>query len=91
MKQEEIQKYTDELAQQYFPNEHNILARENIVVQFVAEACVRMAKHIEHGLIEKACAWLEQREGDYDLYDAWSGDYVSFKSVIMDFRKVMEE
>ena len=41
-------------------------------------------------LIEKACQWWEQVEGNYDLYDAWNGDYVSFKSVIMDFREAMK-
>ena len=30
MTQEEIQKYADELAQQYFPDKNNIWARENI-------------------------------------------------------------
>ena len=42
-------------------------------------------------MIDKACEWLEQYKEDYNMYDAWSGDYVSFKSFIMDFRKAMEE
>lgn len=42
-------------------------------------------------MIEKACAWLEQHQESYDMYDAWNGDYVSFKSLIIDFRKAMEE
>ena len=91
MKQDEIQKYADELAQQYFPDECNIWARENIEAKFVSEACMRMAKHIEQKLIEKACEWWELRQGDYDLYDIWNNDYVSFKSIIMDFREAMEE
>ena len=90
-REEEIQKYADDLSQQYFPDECNIWARENIEAKFVSEACVRMAKYIEQKLIEKACEWWEQRQGDYDLYDIWNNDYVSFKSVIMDFRKEMEE
>lgn len=40
---------------------------------------------------EKACEWLEQFQEDYDVYDAWNGDYVSFKSHIIDFREAMEE
>ena len=42
-------------------------------------------------LLDKACAWLEQHQESYDMYDAWSGDYVNFKSIIIDFRKAMEE
>lgn len=41
--------------------------------------------------IIKACEWLEQYQEDYNMYDAWSGDYMSFKSLIIDFRKAMEE
>ena len=41
-------------------------------------------------MIDKACEWLEQHTEDYDMYDEWSGDYVSFKSLIIDFRKAME-
>lgn len=29
-REEEIQKYANELAQQYFPDEYNVWARENI-------------------------------------------------------------
>ena len=92
---EEIQKYTDELAQQYFPNEHNILARKNIVVQFVVEACVRMAKHIEQGLIEKACAWLKKELIDnrdnfgYNVVSSF--DTFTLSEFIEEFKKAMEE
>lgn len=41
--------------------------------------------------LEKACEWWEQHTVDYDLYDIWNKDYVSFKSLIMDFREAMEE
>ena len=51
-REEEIQKYADDLSQQYFPDECNIWARENIEAKFVSEACVRMAKYIEQ-YIEK--------------------------------------
>ena len=42
-------------------------------------------------MIEKACKWLEQHQEDYNMYDAWRGDYVNFKSLIIDFCKAMEE
>ena len=42
-------------------------------------------------MIEKACKWLEQHQEDYDMYDAWDGYYINFKSLIIDFRKAMEE
>lgn len=41
--------------------------------------------------LEKACKWLEQHQEDYDMYDSWRGDYVNFKSLIIDFRKAMEQ
>ena len=48
------------------------------------------AKWADKTMIEKACQWWKKYQEDYDLYDAWNGDYVSFKSVIMDFREAME-
>ena len=41
--------------------------------------------------IKKACEWLEQHLEDYNMYDALIEDYVNFKSLIIDFRKAMEE
>lgn len=49
------------------------------------------AEWADETMIEKACKWLEQHQEDYDMYDAWRGDYVNFKSLIIDFRKAMEE
>lgn len=49
------------------------------------------AKWADKTMVERACQWLEQHQEDYNMYDAWSGDYVSFKSLIIDFRKAMEE
>ena len=49
------------------------------------------AKWADKTMIEKACEWLEPFQEDYDVYDAWNGDYVSFKSLIIDFRNAMEE
>ena len=37
------------------------------------------AKWADETMIEKACKWLEQHQEDYDMYDAWRGDYVNFK------------
>ena len=83
---EEIQKYADELAQQYFSNEHNILAIENIVVQFVVEACVRMAKHIEQELIEKAFKYLDNNFPNIDHVGSWYKE-----GFIKQFKKSIEE
>ena len=49
------------------------------------------AKWADETMIEKACKWLEQHQEDYNMYDAWRGDYVNFQSLIIDFRKAMEE
>ena len=62
MKQEELQKYADELAQEYFPDERNIWARENIEAICASGACMRMARYVEQKLIEKACEWLLHQE-----------------------------
>lgn len=85
MTQEEIQKYADELAQQYFPNEYNIWARENVEAQFVSTACIRMAKYIERELIKKACEWISQS------YTSGILDWKNCDSIIEKFRKAMEE
>ena len=49
------------------------------------------AKWADETMIENACKWLEQHKEDYNMYDAWRGDYVNFQSLIIDFRKAMEE
>ena len=49
------------------------------------------AKWADKTMIDKACEWLQQHQESYDMYDAWSGDFVNFKSLIIDFRKAMEE
>lgn len=67
-------------------DEHPYLSEEE-QVGFGGLGMMWQKKH----LIDKACEWLEQHNEDYNMYDAWSGDYVSFKSLIMDFRKAMEE
>ena len=86
--EEEIQKYADDLSQQYFPDECNIWARENIEAKFVSEACVRMAKYIEQKLIEKACEWLNNMDN--------IEKYLHVRTTLVDdlakaFRKEMEE
>lgn len=47
--------------------------------------------YAEKAIIEKACDWLEHHQESYEMYDSWKGDYVDFKSLIIDFRKAMEE
>lgn len=95
MIQEEIQKYADELAQQYFPNEYNIWARENIEAKSISEACVRMAKHIEQELIKKGYEWIKEN------IDRYAKVVINLKSnypeIVMcdtfeeNFKKAMEE
>lgn len=86
MTKEEIQKYADELGQQYFPNEHNIWARENIEAMYVSEACVRMAEHIEQEIIKKACKYLDSNFPDIDNVGSWYK-----KSFIKQFKKAIEK
>lgn len=89
-REEKIQKYADELAQQYFPDEANIWARGNTEAMFVSEACVRMAKYVEQELIKKACEWLSEIDFDSDYFrDA--EDYFDNDQLVKEFRKVMEE
>ena len=85
MAREKIEKYADEIAQQYFPDESNIWARRNIEAEFVFDACVRMAKYIEQELIEKACEWISQS------YTSGVLDWKNCDSIIEEFRKAMEE
>lgn len=49
------------------------------------------AKWADKTMIEKACKWLEQHQEDYNIYDAWRGDYINFTSLIIDFRKAMKD
>ena len=48
------------------------------------------AKWADKTMIEKACKWLEQHQEDYNVYDAWRGDYINLPSLIIDFRKAMK-
>lgn len=92
MTQEEIQKYADELAQQYFPNEYNVCARENVEAIFVSEACVKMAKYVERELIEKACEWLKNTIDDDVLVKCGSViKCIDVDEFVLYFCKAMEE
>lgn len=92
MTQEEIKKYADELAQQYFSDESNIWARGNLEAMYVSEACMRMAKYVEQELIEKACEWLSTEIYSYTWvsYDQYESG-VMIDKFLNDFRKAMEE
>jgi hypothetical protein len=89
MKREEIQKYADTLAQQYFPNECNIWARRNIEVKFISEACMRMAEYIEQELIEKAKEWLFKNVYKHD--DKLTMTFRYTEDAMEDFEKWMKE
>ena len=87
-REEEIQKYADELAQQYFPDEYNVWVRENVEAIFVSEACMKMAKYVEQKLIEKGCKWLNNMDN--------IEKYLHVRTTLVDdlakaFRKEMEE
>ena len=86
MKQEEIQKYADELAQEYFPDERNIWARENIEAICASGACMRMARYVEQKLIEKACEYLDNNFPNIDNVGSWYKE-----GFIKQFKKAMEE
>lgn len=75
MKHEEIEAY--------------IKSRDLDVMQY--QLVLDAMYYAEKAIIEKACSWLEQNQESYDMYDAWNGNYVDFKSLIIDFRKAMEE
>lgn len=92
---EEIQKYADKLAQEYFPDERNIWARENIEAICASGACMRMARYVEQKLIEKACEWLKKELIDnrdnfgYNVVSSF--DTFTLSEFIEEFKKAMEE
>lgn len=90
MAQEETQKYADELAQQYFPNEANIWARENLEAMYVSEACMRMAEYIEQELIEKAKKWLFKNVYKH-VDDKLTMTFRYTEDAMEDFEKWMKE
>ncbi len=67
-----------ELGQKYFPNEHNIWARENIEAIKTEYACIEMANFV----IENTIAWMKSHAYDY----SFMGD-----TCIEDYKKAMEE
>lgn len=85
-REEQIQEKASELGQEYFPDETNIWARENLEAKFVSEACVRMAKHIEQELIENACKWLD----NWDRRTMFELSMIMGSKFIEDFKKAME-
>jgi hypothetical protein len=91
MTREEIQKYADELAQLYFPNKCNIWARKNIEAELVSEACMRMAKHIELELIERAKKWLFKNTYKHIDDNKLSMTFGYTGEAIENFEKAMKE
>ena len=88
-REEERQKYADELAQQYFPNELNIWARPNHEAQYVSGACMRMAKYVEQELIERVCEYLKSLV--YQEYGGGPLERTFSDEDIEEFKKAMEE
>lgn len=64
---------------------------ENYTEDDIRQAFEEGAKWADKTMIEKACKWLEQHQEDYNVYDAWRGDYINFTSLIIDFRKAMKD
>lgn len=70
-REEQIQKKAYELGQMYFPNEHNIWARENIEAKYVELACIEAVKWADEnpkeGLvsIDRVCDWLEEHMSEF--------------------------
>ena len=65
MRKEEIIEKATELGQQYFPDECNVWARENIEAKFVSSACIEMAEWMQKKMVEKATQWLFENVYDY--------------------------
>lgn len=87
MKQEEIQKYANELGQKYFPNHLNIWARPNVEAHHVECACIEMYEYVKNKMAEKACEWLR----DWDQKTMYELSMIMGSKFIEDFRKAMEE
>ena len=77
------EEYICEASKAYSEYEYDQTNYENVFING--------AKWADETMIEKACKWLEQHQEDYNMYDAWRGDYVNFQSLIIDFRKAMEK
>lgn len=44
----------------------------------------------DENMIDKACEWLKISIEDYDVYDAWRGNYIDTETLINDFKKAMQ-
>ena len=64
---------------------------ENYTEDDIRQTFEKGAKWADKTMIEKSCKWIEQHQEDYNMYDAWRGDYINFASLITDFRKAMED
>lgn len=93
-REEEIKKqadiYTDDASNYTEWSDDGCWSDKNDI-ELVKKAFIEGAKWADKTMIEKACKWLEQHQEDYNMYDAWCGDYVNFKSLIIDFSKAMDE
>ena len=90
MTREEEIKYASKDYVNYLLNKqeyHN----ENYTEDDIRQAFEKSAKWADKTMIEKACKWIEQHQEDYNMYDAWRGDYINFASLITDFRKAMKD
>ena len=90
-REEQIKKIACALGQKYFPDEHNIWARENIEAKWVEFAVIEAVKWADKTMIDKACKWIENYvENAFTEVD---GMMIELHGIELseDFRKSMEE
>ena len=91
--EEQIQEKAYEFGQKYFPNEHNIWARENVEAKYVELACIEAVKwaneNPKEGLVslDKVCEWLEN---DCDIKDYLGGIFSGPCSINFDWEKLSD-
>lgn len=87
---EEIQQKAKELAQQCFPDEHNIWARPNYEAQVIKAACMEICKWADQTMIDRACEFLKSYRQETPDGMGYIAGIVNDKT-IEDFRKAMQD
>lgn len=106
-REDQIQKKAYELGQKYFPNEHNIWARENIEAKYVELACIEAVKwadenpkrYSQEELCDIQLEMMKQRDKKLlDKVCAWIEEHMNEfcsecaeQALISWLRKAMEE
>ena len=82
-REEQIKKIACALGQKYFPDEHNIWARENIEAKWVEFAVIEAVKWADKTILDRACEWLSIYYPNIDR--------MGIDDFIERFKKAMEE